>query len=234
MIRVGVLGAKGRMGGEVCRAVEAALDLDLVARLDLGDPLTGLADAGAQVVVDFTHPGAVLDNLRHLLDAGIAAVVGTSGFDDARFATLRGWLDATPGHVLVAPNFGVGAVLMMQFARQAARFFDSVEVVELHHAGKVDAPSGTAARTASLLAAERAAAGLGVGARRHASALGRPRRRRGRHPRALRAPARARRPPGGAARRPGGGAHDPARLVRPRLVHARGAAGRARGAPGPA
>jgi 4-hydroxy-tetrahydrodipicolinate reductase len=161
-IRVGVLGAAGRMGGEVCRAVEAADDLDLVARLDLGDPLTGLADAGAQVVVDFTHPGAVLDNLRYLLDAGIAAVVGTSGFDDARFATLRGWLDATPGHVLVAPNFGVGAVLMMQFARQAARFFDSVEVVELHHAGKVDAPSGTAARTASLVAAERAAAGLGL------------------------------------------------------------------------
>ena len=153
-IRVGVLGAKGRMGGEVCRAVDGADDLDLVARLDLGDPLTGLEAAGAQVVVDFTHPGAVLDNLRYLLDAGIAGVVGTSGFDDARFATLRGWLDATPGHVLVAPNFGVGAVLMMQFARQAVRFFDSVEVVELHHAGK-------AARTASLLAAERAAAGLG-------------------------------------------------------------------------
>jgi 4-hydroxy-tetrahydrodipicolinate reductase len=149
-IRVGVLGAAGRMGGEVCRAVDGAEDLDLVARLDLGDPLSGLAAAGAQVVVDFTHPGAVLDNLRYLLDAGIAAVVGTSGFDDARFATLRGWLDDTPGHVLVAPNFGVGAVLMMQFARQAVRFFDSVEVVELH-----------AARTASLLAAERAAAGLG-------------------------------------------------------------------------
>ncbi len=160
-IRVGVLGAKGRMGGEVCRAVEGAADLDLVARLDEGDALAGLVDAQAQVVVDFTHPDAVLDNVRFLIDAGIAAVVGTSGFDDAKFATLRGWLEEQPGHVLVAPNFGVGAVLMMQFARQAARFFDSVEVVELHHAGKVDAPSGTAARTASLIAAERAAAGLG-------------------------------------------------------------------------
>ena len=157
-----MLGAKGRMGGEVCRAVDGADDLDLVARLDLGDPLTGLEAAGAQVVVDFTHPGAVLDNLRYLLDAGIAAVVGTSGFDEARFATLRDWLAATPGHVLVAPNFGVGAVLMMQFARQAARFFDSVEVIELHHAGKVDAPSGTAVRTAALIAQARRDAGLGV------------------------------------------------------------------------
>jgi 4-hydroxy-tetrahydrodipicolinate reductase len=160
-IRVGVLGAKGRMGGEVCRAVEGAADLDLVARLDEGDALAALVDAQAQVVVDFTHPGAVLDNVRFLIDEGIAAVVGTSGFDDAKFATLNGWLAEQPGHVLVAPNFGVGAVLMMQFARQAARFFDSVEVVELHHAGKVDAPSGTAARTASLIAAERAAAALG-------------------------------------------------------------------------
>ena len=157
-----MLGAAGRMGGEVCRAVDGAEDLDLVARLDLGDPLSGLTEAGAQVVVDFTHPGAVLGNLRYLLDAGIAAVVGTSGFDDARFAILRGWLDDTPGHVLVAPNFGVGAVLMMQFARQAVRFFDSVEVVELHHAGKVDAPSGTAVRTAALLADARREAGLGA------------------------------------------------------------------------
>ncbi|HEY0813900.1 MAG TPA: 4-hydroxy-tetrahydrodipicolinate reductase [Pseudonocardia sp.] len=161
-IKVGVLGAKGRMGGEVCRAVEGAEDLDLVAALDDGDALRGLVDAGAQVVVDFTHPGAVLDNVRFLIDEGIAAVVGTSGFDDSRFATLRDWLTDTPGKVLVAPNFGVGAVLMMQFARQAARFFDAVEVIELHHAGKVDAPSGTAARTASLIAAERAAAGLGA------------------------------------------------------------------------
>ncbi|MBN9096554.1 MAG: 4-hydroxy-tetrahydrodipicolinate reductase [Pseudonocardia sp.] len=160
-VKVGVLGAKGRMGSEVCRAVEGADGLELVARLDVDDAPSGLVDAGVQVVVDFTHPGAALDNIRFGLDHGIAVVVGTSGFDDAKYATVRGWLDATPGHVLVAPNFGVGAVLMMQFAQQAARFFDSVEVIELHHAGKVDAPSGTAVRTASLIAAARAEAGAG-------------------------------------------------------------------------
>ncbi|OJY52288.1 MAG: 4-hydroxy-tetrahydrodipicolinate reductase [Pseudonocardia sp. 73-21] len=149
------------MGSEVCRAVEGADGLELVARLDVDDAPSGLVDAGVQVVVDFTHPGAALDNIRFGLDHGIAVVVGTSGFDDAKYATVRGWLDATPGHVLVAPNFGVGAVLMMQFAQQAARFFDSVEVIELHHAGKVDAPSGTAVRTASLIAAARAEAGAG-------------------------------------------------------------------------
>jgi 4-hydroxy-tetrahydrodipicolinate reductase len=159
--RVGVLGAKGRMGGEVCRAVDTASDLTLVARLDEGDALDELVAAGAQVVVDFTHPGAVLDNIRFALRSGIAAVVGTSGFDEQRFGVVRDLLAADPGHVLIAPNFGVGAVLMMQFARQAARFFDSVEVIELHHAGKVDAPSGTAARTASLIAEARAEAGAG-------------------------------------------------------------------------
>jgi len=147
------------MGAQVCRAVDEAPDLTLVAQLDEGDALTGLA--GVDVVVDFTHPGVVLDNLRFCLDHGIAAVVGTSGFDEERFATVRGWLDDTDGHVLIAPNFGVGAVLMMQFARQAARFFESVEVIELHHDGKVDAPSGTAARTASLIAQARAQAGAG-------------------------------------------------------------------------
>jgi 4-hydroxy-tetrahydrodipicolinate reductase len=160
-IKVGVLGAKGRMGSEVCRAVDRANDLELVARLDIGDSLSDLVDEGAQVVVDFTHPGAALDNVRYGIDRGIAVVVGTSGFDEDRYATVRGWLDGTPGHVLVAPNFGVGAVLMMRFAQQAAKFFDSVEVIELHHAGKVDAPSGTAVRTASLVAAARAEAGAG-------------------------------------------------------------------------
>lgn len=154
-IRVGVLGARGRMGGEVCRAVTEADGLELVAQVDEGDPLSALADAGAQVAVDFTHPGAALDNLRFCLDHDIAAVIGTSGFDEARLDTVRDWLAQRPGHVLVAPNFGVGAVLMMQFAAQAARFFDSVEVIELHHAGKVDAPSGTAVRTASMIAAAR-------------------------------------------------------------------------------
>ncbi|HXV94487.1 MAG TPA: 4-hydroxy-tetrahydrodipicolinate reductase [Pseudonocardia sp.] len=161
-VRVAVLGARGRMGSEVCRAVSGADDMDLVAEIDAGDALSGLVDARAQVVVDFTHPGAVLENLRFCLDHGIAAVVGTSGFDESRLATVRGWLEDTAGQVLVAPNFGIGAVLMMQFARQAARFFDSVEVIELHHAGKVDAPSGTAVRTAELIARARAGAGAGA------------------------------------------------------------------------
>jgi 4-hydroxy-tetrahydrodipicolinate reductase len=161
VIRVGVLGAQGRMGSQVCDVVEDADDMELVARIEEGDSLADLVAGGAEVVVDFTHPGAVMPNLRYALDHGIAAVIGTSGFAEERLEEVRGWLAATPGHVLVAPNFGVGAVLMMQFARQAARFFDSVEVIELHHAGKVDAPSGTATRTASLIAAARAEAGLG-------------------------------------------------------------------------
>lgn len=159
-IRVAVLGARGRMGGEVCRAVREAPDTELVAELDEGDDRAALDVA--DVAVDFTHPGAVLDNVRHCVEHGIAAVVGTSGFDEARFGTVRGWLEAMgSGSVLVAPNFGVGAVLSMHFAAQAARFFDSVEVVESHHAGKVDAPSGTASRTASVIAAARREAGLG-------------------------------------------------------------------------
>ncbi|WP_308282704.1 4-hydroxy-tetrahydrodipicolinate reductase [Pseudonocardia nigra] len=161
-IRVGVLGAQGRMGQEVCRAVEAAPDLTLVAQVDEADSRTELVDAGAQVAVDFTHPGAVLDNLQFCLDHDIAAVVGTSGFDDARLADVRARLERRPGHVLVAPNFGIGAVLAMQFARQAAPYFSSVEVIELHHANKVDAPSGTAVHTASLVAAARAEAGAGA------------------------------------------------------------------------
>ncbi|OLT14594.1 4-hydroxy-tetrahydrodipicolinate reductase [Pseudonocardia sp. CNS-139] len=159
--KVGVLGAKGRMGAEVCRAVEGTPDLELVARVDAGDDLTALVDAGAQVAVDFTHPGAVLDNLQFCLDHDIAVVVGTSGFDEARLGDVRARLARRPGHVLVAPNFGVGAVLAMQFARTAARFFESVEVIELHHAKKVDAPSGTAVHTAALVAAARAEAGAG-------------------------------------------------------------------------
>jgi 4-hydroxy-tetrahydrodipicolinate reductase len=161
-VRVAVLGARGRMGTEVCRAVEAADGLDLVAAIDLGDPLSGLADAGTDVAVDFTRPDVVLDNLRFCIEHGVAAVVGTSGFDEARLATVRGWLADRPGAcVLVAPNFGVGAVLAMYFARRAARFFSSAEVIELHHPGKLDAPSGTAVHTAALLAAARAEAGVG-------------------------------------------------------------------------
>jgi 4-hydroxy-tetrahydrodipicolinate reductase len=157
MIRVAVLGAKGRMGSQVVHAVEGADDLELVGRFDVGDEL---ALSGADVAVDFTHPDAVMGNLRACVDTGVHAVVGTTGFDQARLDELRGWLgDAPQVGVLVAPNFGIAAVLMMQFAAQAARFFDSVEIVELHHPGKADAPSGTARRTAQLVAAARRDAG---------------------------------------------------------------------------
>ncbi|MDQ2707336.1 MAG: 4-hydroxy-tetrahydrodipicolinate reductase [Actinomycetota bacterium] len=159
-VRVGVLGARGRMGTEVCAAVRAAEDMELVAELDLGDQLSVLTETRAEVVVDFTHPGAVLDNVRFCVDHGIHCVVGTSGFDESKYAVLRELLGADPGlGVLVAPNFGVGAVLTMYFAKLAAPFFESCEVIELHHAGKVDAPSGTAGHTASLIAAARADAG---------------------------------------------------------------------------
>ncbi|MGH8866690.1 MAG: 4-hydroxy-tetrahydrodipicolinate reductase [Actinomycetes bacterium] len=159
-VRVGVLGSSGRMGDEACRAVEAASDLELAARVDVDDPLDALTQAGTEVVVDFTHPDAVMGNLEFCVRHGIHAVVGTTGFDDDRLATVRGWLADAPGvGVLVAPNFGIGAVLMMRFAAEAARFFDSVEVVELHHPRKADAPSGTARRTAELVAQARREAG---------------------------------------------------------------------------
>ena len=161
-IRVGVLGARGRMGGQVCRAVDAADDLELVAMVDAGDWLFSVADAGSQVLVDFTHPDVVMDNLRFAIDQGIHAVVGTTGFTAERLDTVREWLAKAPEvGVLIAPNFGIGAVLSMRFAQLAARFYDSAEVVELHHPGKADAPSGTAVRTAELIAAARAEAGLG-------------------------------------------------------------------------
>jgi 4-hydroxy-tetrahydrodipicolinate reductase len=160
MIKVGVLGAKGRMGSEMCRTVAMAGDLDMAAAVDAGDDRGPLADC--DVIVDFTHPGAVMDNLRWCIAAGRNVVVGTSGFDDGRLAAVREWLTESPDvRVLIAANFSVGAVLMMRFAQQAARFFESAEIIELHHAGKADAPSGTASRTASLIAAARQAAGLG-------------------------------------------------------------------------
>ncbi len=152
MTRVAVLGARGRMGAEVVRAVEAAEDLDLVAAYDVGDAVDLTQ---AEVAVDFTHPDAVMGNLRTCVAAGVHAVVGTTGFDAGRLDELRALLAGTQVNVLVAPNFGIAAVLMMQFAAQAARFFDSVEIVELHHAGKADAPSGTARRTAELVAEAR-------------------------------------------------------------------------------
>ncbi len=161
--KVGVLGALGKVGREVCAAVEAADDLELVARVDAGDDLATLTAAGVDAVVDFTHPDVVMDNLRFCVEHDIHAVVGTTGFDDERLATLSDWLASHPGTgVLVAPNFSVGAVLMMRFAAEAARFYESVEIVELHHPDKADAPSGTARRTAQLVAAARAEAGLGA------------------------------------------------------------------------
>ncbi len=158
-VAVGVLGSAGRMGSEVCRAVEEALDLDLVAGVDADDDRAPLR--AADVVVDFTAPDAVLDNVRWCIDAGRSVVVGTTGLGADDLDQIRDRLQAAPQvSVLVAPNFGIGAVLCMRFAAQAARWFDSVEIIELHHPRKVDAPSGTARRTAELVAAARAEAGL--------------------------------------------------------------------------
>ncbi len=159
-IRVGVLGARGKVGAAVCRAVETAPDTDLVASVDAGDDVEELVRSGAQVVVDFTHPDVVMDNLRFCIEHGIHAVVGTTGFDQERLDQLGEWLaDAPAVGVLIAPNFSIGAILMMRFAAEAAPFFESVEVIELHHPDKADAPSGTARRTAELIAAARREAG---------------------------------------------------------------------------
>jgi 4-hydroxy-tetrahydrodipicolinate reductase len=162
-IRVGVLGARGRMGQQVCRAVDAAPDLDLVAMVDAGDWLFSVADAGSQVLVDFTHPDVVMDNIRFAIDQGIHAVVGTTGFTREKLDTVREWVDEAPSSigVIIAPNFGIGAVLSMRFAQLAAKYYDSAEVIELHHPSKADAPSGTAIRTAEVIAEARKDAGLG-------------------------------------------------------------------------
>jgi 4-hydroxy-tetrahydrodipicolinate reductase len=160
-IKVGVLGARGKVGSEVCRAVEAAPDTELVAAIDADGSLEDLVSAGATAVVDFTHPDVVMANLEFCIGHGIHAVVGTTGFDESRLETLRGWLrEASGTGVLIAPNFSIGAILMMRFAAAAAPFYESVEVVELHHPDKADAPSGTARRTAELIAARRREAGL--------------------------------------------------------------------------
>ncbi len=161
-LRVGVLGARGRMGAEVCRAVEAAAGMEIVAMVDAGDRMLDIADVGAEVVVDFTHPDVVMDNLRFCVEHDIHCVVGTSGFSVERLDTIKEWLARKPGlGVLIAPNFALGAVLTVKFAQLAARYYPSAEIIELHHAGKADAPSGTAAYTARLIAAARTAAGVG-------------------------------------------------------------------------
>lgn len=162
MTNVAVIGAKGRMGSEVVKAVEAADGLNLVAALDQGDDLSGLAALGVQVAVDFTHPGVVMDNIKSCLDQNVSVVVGTSGFDPERIGQVEEWLsDSTGTGVVIASNFGIAAVLMMEFAAKAAPHFESVEIIELHHPQKADAPSGTARRTAELIAIAREEAGCG-------------------------------------------------------------------------
>jgi 4-hydroxy-tetrahydrodipicolinate reductase len=160
MIKVAVIGARGRMGSEVVKAVNEAKDLELVAQLDLGDSLEALLTSGAAVAVDFTTPDSVMANLEFLISHNINAVVGTTGFDDARIAKIKSLLANSKSGVLIAPNFAIGAVLMMEFATKAAKYFESAEIIELHHPNKVDAPSGTAARTAELMSAARKEAGL--------------------------------------------------------------------------
>jgi 4-hydroxy-tetrahydrodipicolinate reductase len=160
MIKVAVIGARGRMGSEVVKAVNEAKDLELVAQLDLGDSLDALLTSGAAVAVDFTTPDSVMANLEFLISHNINAVVGTTGFDDARIAKIKAALANSKSGVLIAPNFAIGAVLMMEFATKAAKYFESAEIIELHHPNKVDAPSGTAARTAELMSAARKEAGL--------------------------------------------------------------------------
>lgn len=162
-LRVGVVGSAGKVGQQIVAGVEDADDLELVAQVDADDPLSALTDAGTQVIVDFTHPDAVMDTLKFCIDAGIHCVVGTTGFTQERLDQVRAWLGDDPQvGVLVAPNFAIGAVLMMHFAKIAAPYYETAEVIELHHPTKADAPSGTAARTAAQIAQARADAGLGA------------------------------------------------------------------------
>lgn len=159
-IRVAVLGAHGRMGATVCAALQDNSEFQLVAAIDVDDDISQIVSAGAEVAVDFTVPDSVMNNLEFLVANGIHAVVGTSGFDADRIAKVQALVANGSSHVLIAPNFGIGAVLMMQFAKTAAAFFESAEIIELHHPRKVDAPSGTARRTAELISESRAEAGL--------------------------------------------------------------------------
>ena len=162
-IRVGVLGSKGKLGQAVLAAISSADDLECVAQIDLGDSLDLLTKNNAEVVIDFTQPDSVMGNLKFAIENGIHCVVGTTGFNDEKLAQLNKLITANPKvGVLVAPNFGLGAVLMMQFAAKAAKYFESAEIIELHHPNKIDAPSGTATRTAELMGDARKSAGLPV------------------------------------------------------------------------
>ena len=158
-IKVAVLGAKGRMGSESVKAISAANNLDLVASLDLGDSLDLLKSSGAEVALDFTHPDSVMKNIEYAINSGIHVVVGTTGIDSQRMDVIKSLLAKNPKvGAIIAPNFALSAVLMMQFAAKAATYFDSVEIIELHHPDKADAPSGTATRTAELISDARAKA----------------------------------------------------------------------------
>ena len=160
--KVAVLGAAGRMGSEAVKAVNTAADMDLVAALGRGDDLQQLVDAGAEVVIDLTVPSSSEENVRFAVEHGMHAVVGTTGWDEEKQARLRQLLEEHPGvGVLIAPNFAIGSILATEFAAKAAKYFDSVEIIEIHHPNKVDAPSGTAVHTARKVAAARAAAGVG-------------------------------------------------------------------------
>lgn len=154
--KVAVIGAAGRMGSEVCRTVEAESDLELVARVDANDDLEAITRAGAQVAVEFSTPATVKDNVRFCLDNNVHVVVGATGMTSEDLEDVRGWAEASEGNAFVAPNFAIGAVLMMRFAAEAAPYFSSAEVIERHHHDKVDAPSGTALRTAQLMNEARA------------------------------------------------------------------------------
>ena len=161
--KVAVLGAAGRMGSEAVKAVNTAADMDLVAALGRGDDLQQLVDAGAEVVIDLTVPSSSEENVRFAVEHGMHAVVGTTGWDEEKQARLRQLLEEHPGvGVLIAPNFAIGSILATEFAAKAAKYFDSVEIIEIHHPNKVDAPSGTAVHTARKVAAARAAAGVGL------------------------------------------------------------------------
>ncbi|EUA34364.1 dihydrodipicolinate reductase [Mycobacterium xenopi 3993] len=223
-MRVGVLGAKGKVGSTMVQAVQAADDLTLSAEVDAGDPLTLFTDSHTEVVIDFTHPDVVMDNLAFLIDNGIHAVVGTTGFTEERLQQVRSWLAAKPGTAaLIAPNFAIGAVLCMHFAKQAAPFYDSVEVIELHHPHKADAPSGTATRTAQLIAEARK--DLPPNPMPPARACRVPAAPRSMESRTLCAVGRTGRPPGGAVGHGGRDTDHPPRQPRPHLVCAWGLAG---------
>lgn len=155
-MKVAVLGAKGRMGTEAVAAINAATDLTLSAALDIEDSLDKLIQTGTEIIVDFTTPDSVMKNLEFAISNGIHVVVGTTGFDDKKIGHLKTLLSKQPKvGALIAPNFGLGAVLMMQFSQTAAKYFESAEIIEMHHANKIDAPSGTAVRTAEMITAAR-------------------------------------------------------------------------------